>query len=106
MNPAAPLLFFDSGVGGLSVLQPTRALLPNAPIVYVADNAGFPYGARSEEDIAARVPGTRRSLRNIHHGMGPLFGRKHHRALVRTSAKTNSAHCGPKKRSLDPMESK
>lgn len=56
MDPAAPLLFFDSGVGGLSVLQPTRALLPLAPIVYVADNAGFPYGARSEEDIAARVP--------------------------------------------------
>lgn len=56
MDPAAPLLFFDSGVGGLSVLQPTRLLLPNAPIVYVADSAGFPYGARSEQDIAARVP--------------------------------------------------
>ena len=56
MNPAAPLLFFDSGVGGLSVLAPTRALLPNAPIVYAADSAGFPYGPRSEAEIAARVP--------------------------------------------------
>ena len=56
MDPAAPLLFFDSGVGGLSVLRPTRELLPNAPIVYVADNAWFPYGERSEEEIAARVP--------------------------------------------------
>jgi glutamate racemase len=56
MDPTAPLLFFDSGVGGLSVLQPTRALLPNAPIVYVADSAGFPYGERSEEDLAARIP--------------------------------------------------
>jgi glutamate racemase len=56
MNPAAPLLFFDSGVGGLSVLGPTRELLPSAPIVYVADDAGFPYGERSEEDIAARIP--------------------------------------------------
>jgi len=56
MDPAAPLLFFDSGVGGLSVLQPARALLPNAPFVYVADNAGFPYGNRTEADIAARVP--------------------------------------------------
>jgi len=56
MNPAAPLLFFDSGVGGLSVLGPTRALLPNAPFVYVADNAGFPYGGRSEKEIASRVP--------------------------------------------------
>ena len=56
MDPAAPILFFDSGVGGLSVLGPTRALLPNAPIVYAADSAGFPYGKRSEEELAERVP--------------------------------------------------
>jgi glutamate racemase len=53
---ARPLLFFDSGIGGLSVLAPTRALLPNAPIIYAADNGGFPYGTRSEAEIAARVP--------------------------------------------------
>jgi glutamate racemase len=52
----APLLFFDSGVGGLSVLAPTRALLPNAPIVYAADSAGFPYGAKSDAELASRVP--------------------------------------------------
>ena len=56
MDRAAPLLFFDSGVGGLSVLAPTRALLPNAPIVYAADSAGFPYGERSEAELAERVP--------------------------------------------------
>ena len=56
MDPSSPILFFDSGVGGLSVLQPTRALLPNAPIVYAADSAGFPYGGRSEAEIASRVP--------------------------------------------------
>lgn len=56
MSDTRPLLFFDSGVGGLSVLAPTRALLPHAPIVYVADNAGFPYGTRSEAEIAGRVP--------------------------------------------------
>jgi glutamate racemase len=57
MNIAsAPLLFFDSGVGGLSVLQATRELLPNAPIVYAADTAGYPYGTKSEAEIAARVP--------------------------------------------------
>jgi glutamate racemase len=56
MNPASPILFFDSGVGGLSVLGPTRKLLPTAPIVYAADSAGFPYGKRSEAEIASRVP--------------------------------------------------
>lgn len=53
---ASPILFFDSGVGGLSVVAPTQALMPAAPIVYVADSAGFPYGTRSEAEIAARVP--------------------------------------------------
>lgn len=58
MNPAAhaPILFFDSGLGGLSVLGPTRALLPTAPIVYAADYAGLPYGQKSEAELAARVP--------------------------------------------------
>jgi glutamate racemase len=56
VDPSSPLLFFDSGVGGLSVLEPTRALLPDAPIVYAADSAGFPYGKRTEAEIASRVP--------------------------------------------------
>jgi glutamate racemase len=56
MPDVRPLLIFDSGIGGLSVLRPIRALLPNAPIVYVADSAGYPYGTKSESEIAARVP--------------------------------------------------
>lgn len=57
MIPAnAPLLFFDSGVGGLSILQPTRKLLPNAPVIYAADPAFYPYGTKTEAEISARVP--------------------------------------------------
>ncbi|WP_343519078.1 glutamate racemase [Sphingomonas sp.] len=56
MADIRPLLFFDSGIGGLSVLAPAHALLPQAPLVYAADSAGFPYGTRSEAEIAARVP--------------------------------------------------
>jgi glutamate racemase len=55
-RPDQPLLILDSGVGGLSVLREIRALLPNAPIVYVADNAGYPYGTKSAVEIEARVP--------------------------------------------------
>jgi glutamate racemase len=51
-----PILIFDSGVGGLSVLGPIRALLPRAPVVYVADSAGYPYGTKSAAEIEARVP--------------------------------------------------
>lgn len=51
-----PILIFDSGVGGLSVLGPIRCLLPVAPIVYAADSAGYPYGTKTELEIAGRVP--------------------------------------------------
>lgn len=51
-----PLLFFDSGVGGLSILDVVRKRLPTVPIVYCADNAGYPYGARTEAELTARVP--------------------------------------------------
>lgn len=56
MAQAGPILFFDSGVGGLSIAEPARAMLTTAPFVYAADSAGFPYGVRSEAEIAARVP--------------------------------------------------
>lgn len=48
---------FDSGVGGLSVLAEVRAALPEAPILYAADNGGLPYGTKSEAEVAARVCG-------------------------------------------------
>jgi glutamate racemase len=53
----APILLFDSGVGGLSVLAKLRQALPQAPVIYVADNAGLPYGTKTEAQIAARVSG-------------------------------------------------
>jgi len=56
LQPSAPILFFDSGVGGLSVLEPTLKLLPNAPVVYCADSAGFPYGKKSDAELASRIP--------------------------------------------------
>jgi glutamate racemase len=56
VTPEAPILFFDSGVGGLSVVAAAREVLPTAPFIYAADSAGFPYGTKSEAEIAARVP--------------------------------------------------
>ena len=56
-DPAAPILLFDSGVGGLSVLAVVRRVLPDAPVIYAADNAGLPYGTKTEAQIAARVAG-------------------------------------------------
>ena len=56
IDHASPtIVVFDSGLGGLTVLSPIAARLPDSRLVYVADEAGFPYGGRSEQDLLARV---------------------------------------------------
>jgi glutamate racemase len=57
VEPAAPILMFDTGVGGLTVYDAVHALLPDAPIIYAADYAGMPYGMKTEAEVAARVAG-------------------------------------------------
>jgi glutamate racemase len=49
------ILVFDSGLGGLTVLREIVAARPDAHYVYVADDAFFPYGHHSEQEIIARV---------------------------------------------------
>jgi glutamate racemase len=49
------ILVFDSGLGGLTVLREIVAARPDAHYVYVADDAFFPYGHHSEDEIIARV---------------------------------------------------
>lgn len=56
-DPASPILLFDSGVGGLTVYDALREVLPDAPVIYAADLAGLPYGTKTEAQIAARVAG-------------------------------------------------
>ena len=48
------VLVFDSGVGGLSVAARIHQSLPGADLVYLADNAGFPYGGQSEQVVIER----------------------------------------------------
>ncbi len=42
------ILLFDSGMGGLTVARAVAKQLPEAHLIYSADNAGFPYGAWNE----------------------------------------------------------
>ncbi|MFZ2100618.1 MAG: glutamate racemase [Oricola sp.] len=48
-------LFFDSGIGGLSVLREARVLMPDWRFVYVADDAAFPYGAWEEDALREHI---------------------------------------------------
>ena len=50
-----PIGVFDSGIGGLSVLQALRKELPLERFVYLADNAHAPYGEKSEHFVSDRT---------------------------------------------------
>ena len=54
-NLRPTVLVFDSGVGGLSVYNEIRQLLPNLHYLYAFDNVAFPYGEKSEDFIVDRV---------------------------------------------------
>ncbi|MDI9333520.1 MAG: glutamate racemase [Cytophagales bacterium] len=45
---------FDSGIGGLSILQALRALMPAQDYIYLADSAYAPYGERDAEYVLTR----------------------------------------------------
>ena len=53
---AVDVLVFDSGVGGLSILNAIRPLAPGLSYAFLADNAGLPYGDKSESWLVERVP--------------------------------------------------
>jgi len=48
---AGALGFFDSGVGGLTVVRAVQELLPGEDILYLGDTARLPYGSKSPETI-------------------------------------------------------
>jgi len=45
---------FDSGIGGLSILQALRAELPQSRFIYIADSGHAPYGERSDAHVTTR----------------------------------------------------
>jgi glutamate racemase len=61
-----PIGVFDSGVGGLSILEALRAELPYEHFVYYADTAHAPYGERSEAFVAERTMAVTGHLRSEH----------------------------------------
>ena len=51
MNSALPIGIFDSGIGGLTVANTIRKVLPNEQLIYFGDTAHMPYGDKSPEAI-------------------------------------------------------
>ena len=46
-----PIGLFDSGIGGISILEKLKQLLPNENFIYLADNQNCPYGSKSKKEI-------------------------------------------------------
>ncbi|HEX5894520.1 MAG TPA: glutamate racemase [Solirubrobacterales bacterium] len=57
-----PIAVFDSGVGGLTVLHECLVSLPEEDYLYLGDDARFPYGARTVEELRAHVEQVSRFL--------------------------------------------
>jgi hypothetical protein len=55
MFASPAILVFDSGLGGLTVFREIVLARPDARFVYVADDAGFPYGNQPEAALVARI---------------------------------------------------
>ena len=64
--PTSPIGVFDSGIGGLSVLQALRRELPDEHFVYLADSGNAPYGERGDAFVTARTHAIAQYLRAQH----------------------------------------
>jgi glutamate racemase len=51
LKPLRPIGIFDSGIGGLTVLWAIHQLMPDEPLLYLADQAHVPYGMRPLEEV-------------------------------------------------------
>jgi glutamate racemase len=54
MSSNLPIGIFDSGIGGLSVLQHIRDMIPSEQLIYVSDRAHLPYGSKDSQFILQR----------------------------------------------------
>jgi glutamate racemase len=61
-TPELPIAMFDSGVGGLTVLHECLVSLPEEDYVYLGDDARFPYGARTADELRDHVEQVSRFL--------------------------------------------
>ena len=60
--PGGPVAVFDSGLGSLSVVRRVRRAVPGASVVYLADEASYPYGAKGPAELRRAVGGRIRLL--------------------------------------------
>jgi len=60
-----PVGIFDAGIGSYDAVRRIRAAYPEQDVLYLADRASFPYGAKSEEDLLASVGRAAQALESL-----------------------------------------
>lgn len=63
-NTTSPIGFFDSGVGGLSVLSRFRKVLPSENVIYYGDTVHLPYGNKSKDELVGYAQNILRFMQN------------------------------------------
>ena len=61
-----PIVIFDSGIGGLTVVHAVRLLLPHENIIYLGDTARVPYGTKSATTIERYAHQAGEALKKFH----------------------------------------
>lgn len=56
MSDSRPIAFFDSGLGGISVLRETVRLLPEENYLYYGDSLHAPYGVKTVDEVTGAQP--------------------------------------------------
>ena len=51
LNSDSPIAFFDSGIGGLTVLNKVKKVLPDESFIYYGDTVHMPYGEKTKEQL-------------------------------------------------------
>lgn len=60
-----PIGVFDSGIGGLTVLEKLHELMPNENYIYIADQKNIPYGTKTEQEVEEIVKSNVQTLVNM-----------------------------------------
>ncbi|ALD15479.1 glutamate racemase [Buchnera aphidicola (Aphis glycines)] len=60
------MLIFDSGIGGISILENIKKKLPKKNYIYLLDNKGFPYGEKKESFIIQRSIKIINTIKNLY----------------------------------------
>ncbi|HIE11862.1 MAG TPA: glutamate racemase [Desulfotomaculum sp.] len=53
MGDRRPIGLFDSGIGGITVFEQVRRILPDESVIYFGDSANVPYGGRPVSELVA-----------------------------------------------------